>query len=157
GAHAAEWAITSPDLAGITLAPGGSSTVTLGCTPAAPGDASASLGLDSNLPNTPTTLTLAPSGPLPAVRLSPASAGFGARPVRVLNDAQAITLQNTGAGPLGVQSVTLAGATPGDFTITADGWTGAPLLPGQIATLNVRFTPSVAGSRSATLVVVDNA
>ena len=70
---------------------------------------------------------------------------FGAQPVGVINDAQAITLQNSGGAPLDVQSVTLAGVNPGDFSIATDGWTGAHLLPGQIATLNVRFTPTTRG------------
>src|SRR5205823_5637914 len=66
-------------------------------------------------------------------------------------------LQNTGDAPLTIRSVTLAGDAAGDYQITADGWSGARLLPGQVAALNLRFAPTTPGSRTALLTVLDDA
>jgi hypothetical protein len=68
-----------------------------------------------------------------------------------------MVLQNTGDAPLSVASVTLGGDNPADFTIVTDGWSGQRLMPGQVATLNLRFTPTAAGDRHAVLTVVDDA
>jgi hypothetical protein len=46
-------------------------------------------------------------------------------------------LQNTGDAPLIVETVSVIGAHPNDFTVVGDGWTGAHLLPGQIAKVAV--------------------
>src|SRR5438445_11192403 len=100
---------------------------------------------------------LAGTGVAPVVSISPGNVTFGSQPLGALTDAQSVTLQNTGDAPLDVRSLTLQGADPGDFTLVADGWTGAHLAPGQIATLNIRFTPTRAGDPSAVLSVADSA
>ncbi|MGE5090356.1 MAG: choice-of-anchor D domain-containing protein [Candidatus Levyibacteriota bacterium] len=62
-----------------------------------------------------------------------------------------VTIGNTGSCSLSLGSASIAGTNAGDFTIV-----GAPALPVSIAsasslTLTLRFNPSAAGARSATL------
>jgi probable HAF family extracellular repeat protein len=155
GAAAAEFNVT--ELSEVTLAPGEDRTIVVRFTPAARGTRSATLGIESNAPGSPNQVALTGNGLAPLVSISPGSLDFGAQAVGTINNAQAVTIQNTGDAPLDIQSVRLAGADPGDFAIVGDGWTGSHLVPGQIATLNLRFTPTTAGDRSASLVVQDNA
>jgi probable HAF family extracellular repeat protein len=157
GANAGDWAVTSPDRSGTTLPPGSSSTVSLVFTPAAPGDRSASLSVATNAPGSPSSVQLAGIGTTPLVTISPASLDFGAQPLGVINNAQAIIVQNSGDAPLDIRSVTVTGADADDFVITADGCTGARLLPGRLASLNIRFTPTAAGSRNAVVTITDSA
>ena len=62
-----------------------------------------------------------------------------------------VTIGNTGSCALSLTSLSITGPNAGDFSIV-----GAPVLPVSIAnasslTLTVRFNPSAAGARSATL------
>ena len=64
-----------------------------------------------------------------------------------------VTIGNTGSCALSLSSLSITGPNAGDFSIV-----GAPGLPVSIAnassiTLTVRFNPSAAGARSATLLV----
>src|SRR5207247_1737554 len=96
GANIGDWAITSPSCAGTTLAPGSSCRVTVVFTPAAPGDRSASLTVASNAQGNPHTAVLSGIGTTPQVTISPASLDFGSQPLGVINNAQAIIVQNSG-------------------------------------------------------------
>ena len=68
-----------------------------------------------------------------------------------------MTLQNTGTAPLDLRSLTIAGANAAEFALAADGCSGSLLQPGDICTLNLRFTPAAVGTRSASLIVLDDA
>ena len=140
-----------------TLAPGESRSVAVQFTPVGTGGQTAILSIATNAPNSPHTLALGGAGVLPVVRLSPTSLSFGARPVGTSQGAQAVVVQNTGRAPLSIQSVTIAGANAGDFILAADGCAGTDLQPGDICTLNVGFTPTAPGPRSAVLTIIDNA
>jgi hypothetical protein len=65
-------------------------------------------------------------------------------------------LSNTGTAPLTINNISLAGANPGQFTITGN-TCGASLPIGGSCTINVAFSPNRAGSFTATLRVADNA
>ena len=61
-------------------------------------------------------------------------------------------LQNTGLTDLPVSGVQLGGADPGDFAVSSD--TCIPQVgPQQVCSVGVTFTPTVLGSRSATLTI----
>ncbi len=64
-----------------------------------------------------------------------------------------LTLTDTGGTPLLVGGVALSGAA--DFSV-ADGCSGTPVAPGAGCTLTLRFAPTQAGTRSATLTVQAN-
>ena len=56
-----------------------------------------------------------------------------------------------------VTGVSLAGATPGDFVLGANGFAGAALPPGGSCSVQVSLAPSSPGAKAATLTVADNA
>jgi len=64
------------------------------------------------------------------------------------------TIRNAGTGNLTGLAVSLAGGNPGDFTAGAP---GAPtLVPGASTTFTAGFSPTAAGTRTATLQVASN-
>jgi hypothetical protein len=70
--------------------------------------------------------------------------------------ARTVTLTNSGAAPLTLGAVYLAGLNPGDFVL-APVTLPATLAPGQSLPVSVSFKPSVVGARAATVNFVDNA
>jgi hypothetical protein len=63
-------------------------------------------------------------------------------------------LKNVGLTVLNIQSITIGGTNPADFT--AQSFCPASLSPGSSCNINVTFTPLVKGSLSATLVLTSN-
>ena len=93
---------------------------------------------------TPTTVSLAPN-----------AVAFGNAAVGVASAVTPVTLTNIGTTPLTLFNITIVGANTGDFgqTNTCGGSVG----PGASCTINVKFTPSAAGSRSASIQITDDA
>ena len=106
------------------------------------------------------TLTIA-QATAPAVTTTPSSAAglsFGGANVGTTSPSQVVTVANTGNAPLVVSSLT----TTGDFAVTpvTAGQTsclGASLAAGKSCQVNVAFKPTVAGARTGTLAIADNA
>jgi hypothetical protein len=95
----------------------------------------------------------------PVVSLSPTSVVFGNQALGSTSASQTVTLQNTGLATLNIQAVALAGADPGDFAIT-NGSTctnGASLTANSSCIIQLTFTPTSLGSRSASVSITDNA
>ncbi len=63
------------------------------------------------------------------------------------------TVKNVSAASLTVASVTVAGAHPADFAISADACTGVSLAYDSTCTVQVTFTPTGAGRRTATVMI----
>jgi hypothetical protein len=74
--------------------------------------------------------------------------GFG---VDNLGDAstETITVGNASKEAQQIEGVTIAGANPGEFEITANGCTGATLASGQTCAVQVKFAPTAEGTRTA--------
>ena len=104
--------------------------------------------------NSPQTITLTGTGRQP-VALSPGQLGFGNQTVGTTSPPKTITVQNNEKVTLNISSITITGADPGDFAQTNN--CGATLAKGARCTVTVTFTPTVVGSRSATLTVTDDA
>jgi len=68
-----------------------------------------------------------------------------------------LVVSNTGRAVLGIRRVRLAGSYARDFELTADSCSGAALKPETSCTVNVRFVPSTAGSRTAVLEIEHDA
>jgi hypothetical protein len=66
-------------------------------------------------------------------------------------------LSNCGTIPANVSGFTLSGPHRADFAIVSDNCTGAPVQPDQGCPFTVRFTPSAAGRREATITVHSDA
>ncbi len=93
--------------------------------------------------------------PAPAVGTSPTSLAFGDRTVGVVGATQTATVSNTGNAPLTVSSTALSGANAGDFSIASN--TCGTVAAGSSCAIGVTFKPVLAGARSATLTITDNA
>lgn len=90
------------------------------------------------------------------VNLSPATFDFGDEPTGGTTSAQVFTLTNNSTNSLALTnaSFTVAGANALDFALTNN---CVPSLPaGATCQINVTFTPSQTGARSATLEVTDS-
>jgi 6-phosphogluconolactonase (cycloisomerase 2 family) len=107
----------------------------------------------------PLTITGAPvqavSGPIAA--LFPSSQDFGSVTVGQSSMSRAITLTDTGDQALSVNSITLVGANPAEFSAIPTCAPPTLLQPNATCTISVVFTPAQTGARSASLVVSDNA
>jgi hypothetical protein len=67
-----------------------------------------------------------------------------------------VSVRNTGTPPLLVSSASIGGANAADFTLVANTCDDGPVAAGATCTINVRFTPSAAGERSATVLIAGN-
>ena len=101
-------------------------------------------GSPSSPPSTPPTLILAP-----------ASLSFGVLVVGTESDPQVETLTNTGGSELAINSVGITGTNAADFDQNST--CGSSLGAGASCTLNVTFTPSQLGPRSASIIIADDA
>lgn len=68
--------------------------------------------------------------------------------------ARTFTVKNTATGVLTGLGITIDGAHPSDFAVTAS--PSAPVAPGDSTTFTVRFAPSVAGMKSADVHIASN-
>jgi len=66
------------------------------------------------------------------------------------------TVQNNGVGPLTVTNLSITGANASEFTFIAPPATPFTLAPSGSQVLNVQFVPSSAGTRSATIVIINS-
>jgi hypothetical protein len=88
--------------------------------------------------------------------LNPATVQFGQQPVGITSTVQTVDVVNVGGAPLTVTSVAISGPDPGDFT-ELDSCAAASMGATGGCTISIWFTPLTTGTRSATLVITDNA
>lgn len=93
-------------------------------------------------------VALSGTGVAPSFSLAK-SLNFGSLGVTLSSAAQAVTISNTGIGPLAVTALNIKGTNPHDFTQTAN--CSTPIPSGGNCTVNVVFAPTGAGARSAML------
>ena len=94
----------------------------------------------------------------PAASVSPASLSFAATTVGQSASALSTTLSNTGNAALTVGTISVSGTAAGDYSISGGTCSnGTSLAAGTSCTVQVGFTPSASGTRSASLVIAHNA
>ncbi len=145
-------------LSPATLAANANCTMNVTFSPTANGTRSAAVSLTDNAPGSPQTVSLSGTGAGSTVTLTPASLSFGNQQVGTTSVAQAVTLTNTSSTSLTITSVGITGTNSGDFAQTNN----CPLGPATLAanancTINVAFTPTAIGARSAALSIADDA
>src|SRR5207245_4088580 len=91
----------------------------------------------------------------PAASLSPTSLTFGNQNLSTTSAAQAVTLSNTGTAALSITSVAITGTNSGDFA--QSNTCGSSVNAGASCTISVKFKPTGTGTRTASVVVTDNA
>ncbi|MGA2607045.1 MAG: FG-GAP-like repeat-containing protein [Terriglobia bacterium] len=94
-------------------------------------------------------------GQLPIASASPTSITFTQTAVDNTSQPQTISLTNPGAATLTLISVGITGADAGDFAQTNN--CGSTLAPNASCGINVTFTPTARGTRTAAVSLVDNA
>jgi hypothetical protein len=93
------------------------------------------------------------SGPI--VSLSPSSLAFGNVPTGTTSASQTVSVTNSGNADLSISSIAVGGSNPGDFAQTNN--CPATLTAGSNCTINVTFSPSATGVRTASVQLTDNA
>lgn len=136
---------------GVSLAAGASCSINVSFTPTATGARSGNLSVTDNASGSPQITSLGGTGTAPAASLAPSSLSFGNQLVGTTSVAQAVILSNSGTAPLSIISISLTG----DYAQNNNCGTGLPI--GTSCTINVTFLPTVTGSRTGTLSVMDNA
>jgi sugar lactone lactonase YvrE len=169
---------------GNSLAAGASCSISVVCEPVIVETLTASLAANFSSPIPQQFVALTCNGTAaaaPQATLSPATADFGNVTTGTTSSAQTFTLSNTGTTSLGITSISLSGANAGSFSIGTDNCaTGSeanarparslvaargrvsprdiPPLPSEHACLlYIVFSPTTAGTSTATLTIVDDA
>jgi hypothetical protein len=123
--------------------------------PTAAGNRSASISISDNAAGNPHSLSLTGTATQAAVSLSPSTLNFANQLVGTASAPVALTVTNTGSGALVIGSIAFSGANATDFT-QKNTCTG-PVAPAATCLINVTFMPSAVGSRTAAMVLADNA
>src|SRR5439155_906562 len=115
------------------------------------------LSLTDNAGGSPQIMTLSGNGTAPGVGLAPTSLDFGNQLLATTSAPMTVTLTNTGAAALTINSF----APSGDFAATSTGASACPTSPATLAaggtcTINVTFTPTASGARTRTLALTAN-
>ncbi len=145
--------------AGGSVAAGSSCTVSVAFKPAAGavGTRSGSLNIVHNAAGSPGAVSLSgnATAALAPVASMTASLAFGSVNVNSTSGAQTATLSNTGNAPLNLGTIA-TGST--EFAVSGGSCVaGGSVAAGGTCTVNLAFTPSAAGARSANLTVTHNA
>jgi len=141
-----------------TLAAGANCTISVTFKPTSTGSRTGSVSIADNAAGSPQSVSLSGTGVEPAVNLAPVSLTFTGQLITTTSSAQSVTLTNGGTAALTISSIAITGVNSGDFaeTNTCPGST-ANLAVGAKCTINVTFTPTATGSRTASITVTDNA
>ncbi len=99
--------------------------------------------------------TFSSSSTLPEINVTPTTIDFGTVNTGSTSPAQAVTIQNQGDVSLSISSIALSGADAARFAISSNNC-GSSVSAGGSCTVQLTFTPTAAGSRSALLVITSN-
>jgi hypothetical protein len=155
GTNAGDFSHTS-NCGGVQVAPGGHCTIQVSFTPSGSGSFSATLTITDNASGSPQSVPLSGTGTAAtSVTLSANSLSFPSTAAGSTSTLP-VTVTNSGGTSLTVTAIGTTGTNPTDFTHTST-CGGVQVAPGGHCTIEVSFTPSAAGSFSATLNITDNA
>jgi len=87
--------------------------------------------------------------------LNPASLTFANQDLGTISAGRRLVLSSTGNAPLAIASIAIGGSDPSDFRQTNN--CPSALSPATSCTITITFLPQAEGSRSASLVVTDDA
>ena len=143
---------------GASLAGGASCDISLQFHPDALGTRLGTLHVGSNAAGGPVDVPLTGVGVTAPATASLSATGhdFGSLGIGTSSAPWVLLVTDNGPGSILVSAVTLAGANPGDFAILSDSCSGVTLSQGGSCALSLAFQPTVAGSRTANVVVTHN-
>ena len=108
------------------------------------------------IPATWTGATVQLAAPVPDISVSPTSKDFGDVTVGSSSSAQTFTVNNVGTANLVVGTITITGVNANQFSKQNDNVSGQTIAPGNSATLQVVFSPTSTGAKSAALSIPSN-
>lgn len=152
GADAGDFSRPSLNLP-LVIAPGGSTSFSLGFQPGARSVRNAALEVDSDGGNARVPVT--GEGAAPGISVEPASVEYGDVAVGSFANAT-VTVTNTGNDNLTIETVRITGADAAAFEVLSGGGTRV-LEVGSEQSVIVRFTPPDTGVRNATLEILSDA
>ena len=145
--------VETDNCSGQTLPVGATCTFSVSFAPTQTGTRGGTLTIHANIPGGQATVSLSGiAAPAAAVVLTPLTLTFPATIVNQTASAQIITVANTGANAVSLNSP----AITGDFAIAAS-TCGATLASQTACSLSISFTPSAGGTRTGVLTVTDSA
>ncbi len=157
GTNASDFIIQSDTCQGSSIPAGGSCAVQVAFVPTANGARNAVLEISDDATGSPRLVPLSGNGlaPEPAVCINnPGTVTFPATVVFSNSAAQSVIITNCGTAPLAISSnPTISGTDASDFSISSDSCSGTSVGTGGNCTINVVFTPSANGLRSASLTI----
>lgn len=136
---------------GTTIPAAGSCSFSVTFTPTATGQRSGTLSVADNGQNSPQITNLGGNGLGAIASLTPGSLTFAAITVGLTSSTQPVTLSNTGNAPLHVSNIQVSGSFSQTNTCSA------PIAPAGSCTVNVAFSPTVAGASIGALTFSDDA
>lgn len=160
GTNFSDFRLVHDPCSNASLTPGSSCTVLVTFAPSSRGSRAAILRVSDDASGSPQDVTLSGIGVAPGAQVTPSSIDFGMVSVGATSAHQTVTITNTGdAGQtLVLTAATITGPNALDFAFAADHCITTGLLAaGASCTIELTFTPSAAGPRSATLSITDNA
>ena len=92
----------------------------------------------------------------PDISVSPTAKNFGNITVDSSSSPQTFTVRNVGYADLVVGTISITGTNANQFAIQNDNVSSETIIPGGSATLQVVFTPTSTGAKSATLNIPSN-
>jgi hypothetical protein len=145
--------VETGNCSGQTLAVGATCTFSINFAPTQTGTRSGTLTIYGNIVGGQTEVGLSgTAAPAAAVVLTPLALTFPATLVNQTAAAQIITVANTGANTVSLNSPAISG----DFAITAS-TCATTLAPQTACSLSISFTPTAGGMRTGVLTVTDSA
>ncbi len=138
-----------------TIAAGANCSISTAFKPTATGSRSASLSFVANVAAPPQLVFSGTGGAQPNAVLSAASIAFGSHAFGGAVVSKAVTLSNSGGGPLAITAVALSGVNASDFTLTNS--CGGTVAAGASCSISMAFNPHGFGLRRATLTISDSA
>lgn len=155
GTDQTEFVIENDLCSSQILGASGSCTVGVKFMPASQGPKSASLNIPSDYVAT-TVASLSGTALIPDAAVNPTSHNFGSVNVGASFSAQTFTVSNNGTGDLIIGTISLSGTDASDFAMQNDLCSGQTIAPTGSCTVEAKFSPLSAGSKSASLSIPSN-
>jgi hypothetical protein len=157
GTNSADFAIATDGCNGTTLTGSGTCTVTITFKPStgAAEQATFTVTASPGTSSTGTSATLTGTGnamAAAALTLSPITNDFGTVNQGQTSSPSTFTVTNSGGSPSGAVTAAVSGTNSADFKISSNGCS-APIAANGNCTLQIKFSPSMTGSETATLTV----
>ncbi len=147
------FAISADDCTGVPLAAQASCEITVKFRPTTAGDASATLEVSGN-PGGSVSASLQGNAIVPgALTITPAEVTFPETPVGSRSDAVTLTVANSGGTTAGTTTALQASFTESDAStfVVSNSTCGETLAPGGTCLVTIAFSPTSAGSKTASL------